>query len=201
MAPTLQVQSQEPINVKLLLIGNSSVGKSSLLLRFSDKQWLPEDEVSATIEVDFRLCSVFLDSLIIIFDDNVRCDYVRSFFHCRVLWDDYLRQVHKLEVRRKVILWVCHWLFFTQSERTDAEMPFFLRLHRWFYIVGHCRPKTFPHNHSIVSPWCVGHHTRYECSPRHASPFLIHRDLGPCVRMRIIVYDVSNQESFEALLR
>lgn len=51
MAPT----STQPINVKLLLIGNSSVGKSSLLLRFSDEQWLPEDESSATIGVDFRV--------------------------------------------------------------------------------------------------------------------------------------------------
>jgi hypothetical protein len=55
MAPTPQSHSQELINVKLLLIGNSSVGKSSLLLRFSDKQWLPEDEASATIGVDFRV--------------------------------------------------------------------------------------------------------------------------------------------------
>jgi len=46
---------ESPINVKLLLIGNSSVGKSSLLLRFSDQQWLPEDEASATIGVDFRV--------------------------------------------------------------------------------------------------------------------------------------------------
>lgn len=44
-----------PLNVKLLLIGNSSVGKSSLLLRFSDEQWVPEDEASATIGVDFRV--------------------------------------------------------------------------------------------------------------------------------------------------
>jgi len=51
MAPT----ATQPINVKLLLIGNSSVGKSSLLLRFSDEQWLPEDESSATIGVDFRV--------------------------------------------------------------------------------------------------------------------------------------------------
>jgi GTPase SAR1 family protein len=57
MAPMLQSQSKELINVKLLLIGNSSVGKSSLLLRFSDKQWLPEDEASATIGVDFRVRS------------------------------------------------------------------------------------------------------------------------------------------------
>ena len=48
----------KPVNVKLLLIGNSSVGKSSLLLRFSDEQWLPEDESSATIGVDFRVRSL-----------------------------------------------------------------------------------------------------------------------------------------------
>jgi GTPase SAR1 family protein len=53
MAPT--ATQSGPINVKLLLIGNSSVGKSSLLLRFSDEQWLPEDESSATIGVDFRV--------------------------------------------------------------------------------------------------------------------------------------------------
>jgi len=57
MAPTttLTTSNQPIINVKLLLIGNSSVGKSSLLLRFSDEQWLPEDETSATIGVDFRV--------------------------------------------------------------------------------------------------------------------------------------------------
>ena len=50
-----QDKANVPVNVKLLLIGNSSVGKSSLLLRFSDEQWLPEDESSATIGVDFRV--------------------------------------------------------------------------------------------------------------------------------------------------
>ena len=56
MAPTSTPATNQPIvNVKLLLIGNSSVGKSSLLLRFSDEQWLPEDETSATIGVDFRV--------------------------------------------------------------------------------------------------------------------------------------------------
>ncbi|PCH34637.1 ras-domain-containing protein [Wolfiporia cocos MD-104 SS10] len=50
-----QDKEKGPVNVKLLLIGNSSVGKSSLLLRFSDEQWLPEDESSATIGVDFRV--------------------------------------------------------------------------------------------------------------------------------------------------
>lgn len=44
-----------PLNIKLLLIGNSSVGKSSLLLRFADQSFLAEDETSATIGVDFRV--------------------------------------------------------------------------------------------------------------------------------------------------
>lgn len=62
-------ESSAPINVKLLLIGNSSVGKSSLLLRFSDEQWLPEDEASATIGVDFRVRISFCPVLC----ENGRC--------------------------------------------------------------------------------------------------------------------------------
>ncbi|EJD52499.1 ras-domain-containing protein [Auricularia subglabra TFB-10046 SS5] len=59
MAPTQTTQpAAPPINCKLLIIGNSSVGKSSLLLRFTDEQWLPEDESSATIGVDFRVCKM-----------------------------------------------------------------------------------------------------------------------------------------------
>ncbi|KIM31362.1 hypothetical protein M408DRAFT_327599 [Serendipita vermifera MAFF 305830] len=50
--------SEAPPNLKLLLIGNSSVGKSSLLMRFTDAQFLPEDESSATIGVDFRVCKL-----------------------------------------------------------------------------------------------------------------------------------------------
>ncbi|KAG0696353.1 ras-domain-containing protein [Suillus ampliporus] len=53
--PAAATTINSPVNVKLLLIGNASVGKSSLLLRFSDEQWLPEDEASATIGVDFRV--------------------------------------------------------------------------------------------------------------------------------------------------
>jgi len=41
--------------LKLLLIGNSNVGKSSLLLRFIDDAFLPQDEVSATIGVAFKV--------------------------------------------------------------------------------------------------------------------------------------------------
>jgi len=54
-SPNPATTTSSPVNVKLLLIGNASVGKSSLLLRFSDEQWLPEDEATATIGVDFRV--------------------------------------------------------------------------------------------------------------------------------------------------
>ncbi|RKP28114.1 P-loop containing nucleoside triphosphate hydrolase protein, partial [Syncephalis pseudoplumigaleata] len=40
---------------KLLLIGNTNVGKSSILLRFTDDAFLPPEEVSATIGVDFKV--------------------------------------------------------------------------------------------------------------------------------------------------
>jgi hypothetical protein len=67
-------------NFKVLLIGNSSVGasiapaqrpcpsalltsagKSSLLLRFTDDDFLSEEETTATIGVDFRTKAVEVD--------------------------------------------------------------------------------------------------------------------------------------------
>jgi GTPase SAR1 family protein len=45
------ISQDQPINVKLLMLGHESVGKSSLLLRFTDQQWLPE-QATATIGVD-----------------------------------------------------------------------------------------------------------------------------------------------------
>ncbi|KAI0300631.1 putative ras-related protein rab-18 [Multifurca ochricompacta] len=53
MPMPMQTFSQE-LHVKILMIGNSSVGKSSLLMRWSENQWLPEDETSATIGVEVR---------------------------------------------------------------------------------------------------------------------------------------------------
>ncbi|BFZ59451.1 Ras-related protein Rab-39B [Saitoella coloradoensis] len=40
--------------LKILLIGNSSVGKSALMLRFTNDMWVPE-ESSTTIGVDFKV--------------------------------------------------------------------------------------------------------------------------------------------------
>ncbi|WVR06004.1 hypothetical protein IAU60_003032 [Kwoniella sp. DSM 27419] len=48
-------------NLKLLLIGDSSVGKSSLLLRFTDDEFLSDEETAATIGVDFKVKSIELD--------------------------------------------------------------------------------------------------------------------------------------------
>lgn len=53
----LSSMTQEIPTLKLLLIGNSNVGKSSLLLRFTDDTFLPQEEVSATIG---RILSLFL---------------------------------------------------------------------------------------------------------------------------------------------
>lgn len=47
----VQTHTQE-LHVKILVVGNSSVGKSSLLTRWSENQWLPEDEACATIGVE-----------------------------------------------------------------------------------------------------------------------------------------------------
>ncbi|KAI9297676.1 ras-domain-containing protein [Neoconidiobolus thromboides FSU 785] len=49
------------LTFKLLLIGNSGVGKSSILLRFIDDYFLPSDEISATIGVDFKVKDLNLD--------------------------------------------------------------------------------------------------------------------------------------------
>ncbi|KAI9439264.1 ras-domain-containing protein [Lactarius indigo] len=46
-----QTHPQE-LHVKIIVIGNSSVGKSSLLMRWSENQWLPEHEAGATIGVE-----------------------------------------------------------------------------------------------------------------------------------------------------
>jgi Ras-related protein Rab-18 len=47
---------------KLLLIGDSGTGKSSLLLRFTDDVWLSSDQVTATIGVDFKVKTLVVDS-------------------------------------------------------------------------------------------------------------------------------------------
>jgi len=52
---TLMMSHSPELHVKILMIGNSSVGKSSLLMRWSENQWLPEDEAGATIGVEVKV--------------------------------------------------------------------------------------------------------------------------------------------------
>lgn len=47
-------QSSSVQIVKLLLIGNSGVGKSSILLRFVEDKFLPSDMQATTIGVDYK---------------------------------------------------------------------------------------------------------------------------------------------------
>lgn len=46
--------------LKLLLIGSSSVGKSSLLLRFTNDDFLPPEESTATIGIDYQIKTITL---------------------------------------------------------------------------------------------------------------------------------------------
>ncbi|KAG0030354.1 Ras- protein Rab-18 [Podila clonocystis] len=56
MADTHPSSSSETVaTLKLLLIGSSGTGKSSLLMRFVDGVFLAPDEISATIGVDFKV--------------------------------------------------------------------------------------------------------------------------------------------------
>ena len=119
MAPTQQSRSQELIDVKLLLIGNSSVRK---------KQWLPEGEASAVIAVDLG------------------CAHARNLPPSCSLFVDV------------EILQYC--MSGTQAggsgtEGQDEYMGLFLSskwigqalVLNYIYIVGHCRPRTFPDHH------------------------------------------------------
>ncbi|KAJ3212296.1 hypothetical protein HDU83_008429 [Entophlyctis luteolus] len=56
-APTTDVEA----TFKLLMIGDSGTGKSSILLRFTDDAWLQPDEVAATIGVDFKVKTLEAD--------------------------------------------------------------------------------------------------------------------------------------------
>ncbi|KAI0739783.1 P-loop containing nucleoside triphosphate hydrolase protein [Daedaleopsis nitida] len=65
----------------LLRIGNLSVGKSSMLHRLSDKQWLPEDESSAKVGVDFRMdvkVKVKVRALLTITSPTITSSYYRG---------------------------------------------------------------------------------------------------------------------------
>jgi hypothetical protein len=166
MAPTPQSRSQELINVKLLLIGNSSVGKSSLLLRFSDKQWLPEDEASATIGVDFRVRSHTSPSHLSFSSLFIDVGYGVVCCGCVVCCADTISgtQAGGSGTEGQDEYMGASSLCFVPLVRKDKTLRyFFLALSLGtIYIVGHCRPRTFPHYHCVILPRSAGRHTRYE---------------------------------------
>ena len=51
MLPAAEIS---PISCKILLLGDTSVGKSSLVVRFADRTWLSE-ETRPTVGVDYRV--------------------------------------------------------------------------------------------------------------------------------------------------
>ena len=67
---------EAPVNVELFLIGNSSVGKSSLIWRFLDEKFLPEDEASAIVGVDLKVYKMRMNSRKIKQTHYALCGYV-----------------------------------------------------------------------------------------------------------------------------
>lgn len=69
--------------LKLLIIGESGVGKSSLLLRFTDDAFDPEQ--AATIGVDFKVKTININGdkvRKIVFNCNIH-SCLKAFFVCR----------------------------------------------------------------------------------------------------------------------
>lgn len=58
LLPVVMSDTPSIPTLKILLIGSSSVGKSSLLLRFTEDEFLGPDEASATIGIDYKLKSI-----------------------------------------------------------------------------------------------------------------------------------------------
>jgi hypothetical protein len=66
------IQDPEPITIKLMLVGDASVGKTSLLLRFTDEGRYEQNKLTAaTIGVDFRVCA---------HDNSPECEGIVSYF-------------------------------------------------------------------------------------------------------------------------
>ncbi|KAG0266309.1 hypothetical protein BG011_002717 [Mortierella polycephala] len=61
MSDSHSSSSETVATLKLLLIGSSGTGKSSLLMRFVDGVFLAPDEISATIGVDFKVKVIDVD--------------------------------------------------------------------------------------------------------------------------------------------
>ena len=135
---------EAPPNLKLLLIGNSSVGKSSLLTRFTDASFTPEDESSATIGVDFRVCKMEVKG------KKVKLSiWVRA---CTPVFGPPLKN------------WACR----TQQVRISHRR--WCGAARWGSVAAHLSQMTrtgaVQNNNKLVLSRCTGHYPRL----RHSQP-------------------------------
>jgi hypothetical protein len=125
----------EPLCIKLLVLGTASVGKSSLLLRFTDQQWLPEGERIPTIGVDT------LVKLLTCVNGRSGSLTLASF------------QVHKLDVKGKRVvlnIWVRESFHTVMRLRHDIMMSF----------IGHRWRRAPPCPHIVVLSRSTRHHPR-----------------------------------------
>ena len=77
--------------LKLLIIGESSVGKSSLLLRFTDDAFDPEQ--AATIGVDFKVKTININGDKVSFNSIVIRIYYKIFFEYFFKRDQKVRKM------------------------------------------------------------------------------------------------------------
>lgn len=120
-------------NAEALFKGNSSVGKSSILLRFSDETWLSEDESSATIGVDFRVRAVHE-----LIQDCAKTNFMRSGYQ-----DGRTREESQTQ----------HLGSFFHTQATGVACPLTL-------IIGYSWSRAVPNYYFVLLPRCPGHYPR-----------------------------------------
>ncbi len=151
---------------KLVLIGDSGVGKSCLLLRFADDNFT--DSYISTIGVDFRFRTVTIDKKTIKLQ-IVTCLAFGTFFcvffshsHTRTLPIVYSCQRNTItayEFTRSLMptpRGTSHACAVVVSYRDDPPFP---RGSSVTSTVGHCRTGTLSHHHFGILPGCRWHHS------------------------------------------
>jgi Ras family len=175
----------EPLCIKLLVLGTASVGKSSLLLRFTDQQWLPEGERIPTIGVDT------LVKLLTCVNGRSGSLTLASF------------QVHKLDVKGKRVvlnIWVREPLHTVMRLRHDIMVSF----------IGHRWRRAPPCPHIVVLSRSTRHHPRCVTKkgfPSEETSLLkygfysknsLRRDRSDILRRHLVVVRRAQQARFRA---
>ena len=77
--PSKKKSKQFDYTFKIVMIGDSGVGKSCILLRFADDKF--NENFYATIGVDFRFKNITVDN------KSVKLQIVRKYFYNKIQWD------------------------------------------------------------------------------------------------------------------